>query len=91
LPCSLFDDPARILLPPLVYFALTTFEAYFVTPSLLARRLTLNPVAVFLALILFTWMWGAAGALLAVPMLASFKICCDHIEAPQPIGIMLGR
>jgi predicted PurR-regulated permease PerM len=87
----IFDEPARILLPPLVYFALTTFEAYFVTPSLLARRLTLNPVAVFLALILFTWMWGAAGALLAVPMLASFKICCDHVEALQPIGVMLGR
>jgi predicted PurR-regulated permease PerM len=87
----IFDEPARILLPPLVYFALTTFEGYFVTPSLLARRLTLNPLAVFLALILFTWMWGAAGALLAVPMLASFKICCDHIEALQPIGVMLGR
>jgi predicted PurR-regulated permease PerM len=87
----IFDEPARILLPPLVYFALTTFEAYFVTPSLLARRLMLNPVAVFLALILFTWMWGAAGALLAVPMLASFKICSDHIEALQPVGVMLGR
>jgi predicted PurR-regulated permease PerM len=86
-----FDEPAWILLPPLVYFALTTFEAYFVTPSLLARRLMLNPVAVFLALILFTWMWGAAGALLAVPMLATFKICCDHVEALQPIGVMLGR
>ena len=86
-----FDAPAWILLPPLVYFALTTFEAYFITPSLLARRLTLNPVAVFLALILFTWMWGAAGALLAVPILATFKICCDHVEALEPIGVMLGR
>jgi predicted PurR-regulated permease PerM len=87
----IFDEPARILLPPLVYFALTTFEAYFVTPSLLARRLMLNPVAVFLTLILFTWMWGAGGALLTVPMLASFKICSDHIEALQPVGVMLGR
>ena len=86
-----FDEPAWILLPPLVYFALTTFEAYLVTPSLLARRLTLNPVAVFLALILFTWMWGIPGALLAVPVLATFKICCDHIEALQPVGVMLGR
>ena len=86
-----FDEPAWILLPPLVYFALTTFEAYFVTPSLLARRLTLNPVAVFLALIIFTWMWGAAGALLAVPMLATFKICCDHVEPLEPVGVMLGR
>jgi predicted PurR-regulated permease PerM len=86
-----FDEPAWILLPPLTYFALTTFEAYFVTPSLVARRLTLNPVAVFLALIIFTWMWGAAGALLAVPMLATFKICCDHVEALEPVGVMLGR
>jgi predicted PurR-regulated permease PerM len=86
-----FDQPLAILLPPLSYFALTTFEAYFVTPSLLARRLTLNPVAVFLALILFTWMWGAGGALLAVPLLATFKICCDHVEALEPVGTMLGR
>jgi predicted PurR-regulated permease PerM len=86
-----FDAPGNILMPPLAYFALTTFEAYFVTPSLLARRLTLNPVAVFLALIVLTWMWGVAGALLAVPMLATFKICCDHVEALEPIGTMLGR
>ncbi|HEX6112081.1 MAG TPA: AI-2E family transporter, partial [Geminicoccaceae bacterium] len=61
------------------------------TPALLARRLTLNPVAVFLALIVFSWMWGVGGALLAVPMLATFKICCDHVEALEPIGTMLGR
>jgi predicted PurR-regulated permease PerM len=86
-----FESPAMILLPPLVYFCLTTIEAYFVTPSVLARRLTLNPVAVFITLIVLTWMWGTAGALLAVPMLATFKICCDHVEALQPIGTMLGR
>ncbi|MCC2664890.1 MAG: rane protein, partial [Geminicoccaceae bacterium] len=50
-----------------------------------------NPVAVFLALIVWTWLWGVAGALLAVPLLATFKICCDHIEPLQPIGTMLGR
>jgi predicted PurR-regulated permease PerM len=86
-----FDEPGNILMPPLAYVALTTFEAYFVTPSLLARRLTLNPVAVFLALIVLSWMWGVGGALLAVPMLATFKICCDHVEALEPIGTMLGR
>jgi predicted PurR-regulated permease PerM len=80
-----------IVLPPLAYFCLTTIEGYFVTPSVLARRLTLNPVAVFLTLMVLAWMWGTAGALLAVPMLATFKICCDHVEALQPIGTMLGR
>jgi predicted PurR-regulated permease PerM len=86
-----FDQAWSIFLPPLSYLCLTSIEAQFVTPALLARRLTLNPVAVFLALIVWTWMWGIAGALLAVPLLATFKICCDHVEPLQPIGTMLGR
>jgi predicted PurR-regulated permease PerM len=86
-----FEQLWSIVLPPLAYLFLTSFEAQFVTPALLARRLTLNPVAVFLALIVWTWLWGVAGALLAVPLLATFKICCDHIEPLQPIGTMLGR
>ena len=86
-----FDQPWPILLPPLSYLGITCIEAQFITPALLARRLTLNPVAVFLALIVWTWMWGIAGALLAVPLLATFKICCDHLEPLQPIGTMLGR
>jgi len=86
-----FDHFWAIVLPPLSYLCLTSLEAQFVTPALLARRLTLNPVAVFLALIVWTWLWGIAGALLAVPLLATFKICCDHIEPLHPIGTMLGR
>ena len=86
-----FDQFWPILLPPLSYLVLTSLEAQFVTPALLARRLTLNPVAVFVALIVWTWLWGVAGALLAVPMLATFKICCDHIEPLNPIGTILGR
>jgi predicted PurR-regulated permease PerM len=86
-----FDHPWSILLPPLSYLFVMFLEAQFVTPAVLARRLTLNPVAVFLALIVWTWMWGIAGALLAVPLLATFKICCDHVEPLQPIGTMLGR
>jgi predicted PurR-regulated permease PerM len=86
-----FETPGLIVLPPLVYLALTSLEAQFVTPALLARRLTLNPVAVFLALILWTWLWGIPGALMAIPLLAVFKICCDHIEPLNPVGTMLGR
>ena len=86
-----FDTPLAILAPPLIYLGFTGLEAQFVTPVLLARHLTLNPVAVFLALIVWTWMWGIAGSLLAVPLLATFKICCDHLEPLRPIGTMLGR
>jgi predicted PurR-regulated permease PerM len=86
-----FETLTLIVLPPLAYLVLTTLEAQFVTPAVLARRLVLNPVAVFLALIVWTWLWGIAGALMAVPLLAVFKICCDHVEPLKPVGTLLGR
>jgi predicted PurR-regulated permease PerM len=53
--------------------------------------LTLNPVVIFLGLSFWGWLWGIPGALLAVPMLAMFKIFCDHIEPLAPIGEFLGN
>lgn len=86
-----FDELDRALLAPFLYFAINGVEGYFVTPALLGRRLMLNPVVIFLGLIFWGWMWGIAGALLAVPLLATFKIFCDHIEPLAPIGEFLGR
>jgi predicted PurR-regulated permease PerM len=86
-----FETPLLILLPPATYLVLTSIEAQFVTPALLARRLTLNPVVVFLALIVWTWIWGIPGALMAIPLLAVFKICCDHIDPLKAVGTLLGR
>jgi hypothetical protein len=59
--------------------------------GLASRRLTLNPVAIFISLALWWWLWGIAGALLAVPLLATFKIVCDHIESLASIGAFLGE
>lgn len=86
-----FDTPAQVVLPPLAYFVVTSAEGYFVTPAILGRRLTLNPVMILLGLIFWGWLWGIAGAVLAVPMLASFKIFCDHIKPLSTIGEFLGR
>lgn len=86
-----FDEPVGMLLPPLAYFLLTAAEGYFVTPLVLGRRLTLNPVTILLSLLLWGWLWGIAGAVLAVPMLASVKILCDHVQPLRPLGEFLGR
>lgn len=86
-----FEGLGRALVAPLVYVAINTLEGYVVTPMLLGRRLTLNPVVIFLGLIVWGWMWGVAGALMAVPILATFKIFCDEIEPLAPIGEFLGR
>jgi predicted PurR-regulated permease PerM len=78
------------LLPPAVYLVIHILEGESITPMLLARRLTLNPVLVIVSLFFWDWMWGVAGAFLAVPMLAVLKIICDHIEPLMPIGHLLG-
>lgn len=85
-----FDTVWQALLPAGIYLAIHMVEGETVTPMLLARRLTLNPVAVIIALVFWYWMWGVAGALLAVPMLATFKIVCDRIERLMAIGHFLG-
>lgn len=78
------------LLPPAIYLCIHILEGETITPMLLAKRFTLNPVLVMASLLFWDWMWGIGGAFLSVPMLAVFKIFCDHIEALTPIGHVLG-
>ncbi|WP_300064797.1 AI-2E family transporter, partial [uncultured Roseobacter sp.] len=64
-----FDSVSYALVAPIAYQVLTTVEAQFVTPYLIGKRLELNIVAVFLTVVLWAWLWGIAGALVAVPFL----------------------
>jgi predicted PurR-regulated permease PerM len=77
------------LLPAMLYFLIHIVEGEVVTPLLLARRFTLNPVLVIISLIFWFWMWGAAGAILAVPMLAIAKIVCDGVKPLNALGHFL--
>ncbi|GIV57743.1 MAG: hypothetical protein KatS3mg042_0656 [Rhodothermaceae bacterium] len=84
-----FDTLGEALLPPLAYLMLNTMEAYAITPALLGRRLRLNPVAILVSIVFWGWIWGVAGAILAVPLLVSFKIICDNVRALSAIGVFL--
>ncbi len=84
------DDIWRALLPPAIYLVIHVAEGEVVTPLLLARRFTLNPVLVIVSLFFFDWLWGMTGALLSVPLLSILKIFCDAIPALTPLGHMLG-
>jgi predicted PurR-regulated permease PerM len=81
-----FSDMTDVALVPLVYFTLEIIEGQFVTPILTGRSLTLNPVMIFLSMLLWGWLWGAVGALMAVPILMTFKIFCDHIASLNAVG-----
>jgi predicted PurR-regulated permease PerM len=77
------------LLPAGLYFLIHLIEGEFVTPMLMARRFTINPVAVVLGLVFWYWMWGIPGAILAVPMLAIIKIICDDLPPLRAFGHFL--
>ena len=81
-----FDTLWKGLLPPAWYLLLHLLEANFVTPILLGRRFTLNPVVIFVFLIFCTWLWGVPGALLSVPLLVSIKVICDRVPSLSAIS-----
>ena len=86
-----FDTLWKGLLPPAWYLVLHLLEANLITPVLLGRRFTLNPVVIFVSLIFWTWLWGVPGALLSVPILVSIKVVCDRIPTLSSISELLSR
>jgi predicted PurR-regulated permease PerM len=73
-------------LPAGLYLAIHMIEGETVTPLLLARRFTINPVLVIVSLVFWYWMWGVPGAILSTPMLAVTKIICDRIQSLAAFG-----
>jgi predicted PurR-regulated permease PerM len=84
-----FDSLWWALFPPAIYFGIHLVEGETLTPMLLARRFTLNPVLVILSLVFWFWMWGVPGAILAVPMLAVLKIVSDRVRPLKALGHVL--
>ncbi|HDJ86373.1 MAG TPA: AI-2E family transporter [Chromatiales bacterium] len=86
-----FPDPGHALLVSGVFIALATVEGQLITPAVLGQRLALNPVVIFVAMVIWGWIWGVAGVLLAVPITVSAKIVCDHVSSLRHLGEFLGR
>lgn len=85
-----FDGLGHALVPPAAFLIINLVQANFISPMLFGHKLALNPVALFVGLAFWFWIWGIPGAFIAVPLLATFKIFCDHIEALASVGEFLG-
>jgi predicted PurR-regulated permease PerM len=86
-----FDDLEQTSVVCAVTFAITSLEGFLLTPMLMGRAAQMNPVAIFVGLLFWSWVWGIWGTVLAVPMLMMVKAVCDHVEDLQPIGELLGE
>jgi predicted PurR-regulated permease PerM len=74
-----------------VALAITSLEGWMLTPVLLGRSARMNRVAIFVGLLFWSWMWGAWGTLLAVPMMMVLKSVCDHVEDFKAAADFLGE
>lgn len=86
-----FDSVGLAVMPGIWYLLLHLVESNFVTPILLGRRFTLNPVAIFISLMFWFWLWGIPGALLSVPILVSIKSVCDRFPKAELVSEFIGR
>jgi predicted PurR-regulated permease PerM len=83
------DTLWQAFLPAGLYLGIHLIEGETITPLLLARRFTLNPVLVIISVVFWFWMWGVPGAILSVPMLAITKIICDRVRPLAAFGHFL--
>jgi predicted PurR-regulated permease PerM len=82
---------AKIIWIVVAVFLLHVISINLLYPKILGSRLRLNPLTVTLALLLWGWLWGAVGLILAVPITGGMKIVFDHIEPLKPLGAWLGE
>ena len=83
-----FSSPSYALLPAGCFLVIHLLEANVITPALVGRRLTINPLLILLALSFWAWVWGTTGALLAVPLLIIMKTVLDAAGKPDIAGFL---
>src|SRR3546814_5448310 len=83
-----FDDVYSAMLPALAFLGIHALEANFITPLLVGRRLTINPLLILLALSFWGWVWGTIGALLSVPLLIMMRVLLESAGKPDIAGFL---
>jgi predicted PurR-regulated permease PerM len=85
-----FDTLIEASFPVLAYWAINMIESNLITPHVMGRRMTLNPLAIILSVSFWTWIWGPVGGVLSLPLLIMLKVVCDHTPSLRALGAMIG-
>jgi predicted PurR-regulated permease PerM len=73
-----------------VALIITSLEGWLLTPPMMGKAARMNAITVFLGLLVWSWIWGVWGTVLAVPMLAALKAVCDHVDGLKGVGRLMG-
>jgi len=86
-----FDAVGFALLPALIFIGVHLVEANLITPLVLGKRLTINPLLILVSLSFWGWVWGTPGALLAVPLLLILQTVLASTGTPDLAGFLFER
>lgn len=86
-----FNDMTKAVEVAATAMVITSLEGFLLTPALMGRAAQMNPAAIFVGLLFWSWVWGVWGTILAVPMLMMIKSICDHVEDLQGVSELLGE
>ncbi|SEM47946.1 Predicted PurR-regulated permease PerM [Roseovarius tolerans] len=79
-------DGLMILAPAAIFLMLNMIEAQFVTPSMVGRHISVNPLLIFVSLVIWLWIWGPIGGIVAIPVLVMVLVMLDIFEVDSEIG-----
>jgi predicted PurR-regulated permease PerM len=85
-----FDTLLEASFPVLAFMAISFLEANLITPTIVGRRMTLNPLAIILVVSFWIWLWGPVGGVIGLPLLIMFKVICDHTPPLRVVGALIG-
>jgi predicted PurR-regulated permease PerM len=85
-----WPDPVPVMLVVLIMVGVNMIIGYGFEPKIMGDNLGLSPIVVLMSLVIWGWIWGFAGMILAVPMMVIIRIICEGIPVLEPISILLG-
>lgn len=85
-----FGTLEMALLIAAISLVINSIEGFLLTPWLTSRASKMNPVAIFVGVLAWGWLWGPVGLLLGVPILMVIKAICDRVDDLKPVGEILG-
>ncbi len=83
------DTGIKVAMPAAAFLTFHAIESNFICPLVVARRLTLSPLAVFISVLLWGWLWGIAGAMIAVPILLMVRVACRRHRSSRWLCVYL--
>jgi predicted PurR-regulated permease PerM len=85
-----WPDPAPVTMVIIIMLGVNVIIGNFLEPKIMGDNLGISPIVVLLALLIWGWLWGFAGMVLAVPMMVIIKILCENVPYLEPVSILLG-